>query len=106
MVVTNRASMKRTGMDSTTTTISGKKFGEGGMEIIRNEGGDNILFTIRNDKEVVSAGGSKVVLPSWTGEDTRLGAVGTGSLSFGVDFHSFYFYLLCLSLLVQDYSQW
>jgi len=46
VVVAYRASMKRARVDSAATTISGKEFGKGGIKIVRNEGGDNILFAI------------------------------------------------------------
>ena len=81
------ASMKRVGVNCATTAVSGKEFRESGMEIIEDEGGNNILFAIWDDKEVASADGIEVVLPSRTWVYPWLGAVGTGSASFYISVH-------------------
>jgi len=87
-------------VDCATTTISGKKLGKGGVEIVGNEQGDNIFFAIWDDKEVASTSGVEVILPSRTRVDSWLGTVGTGSMSFYVSIHGFHFYYVSLSLLV------
>ena len=74
------------------------------MEIIGNKRGNDILFTIRDDKEVAGACAVEIVLPSRTWEDTWLRAGGTGGLSFGIGIYRVGFYVLRLGLLVQDYS--
>jgi len=75
------------GVDRTTTAISGKEFRKGGVEIIGDEGGDDVLFAIRDDKEMASTSGIKVVLPSGTWVNPWLGTTRTGSLSFYVSVH-------------------
>ena len=87
MVLSHWASVKRARVDCATTAISSKEFRKGGMEIIRDEGGDDILFAIRDDKEMASSDGIKVVLPSGSWVDSWLRAVGTGSPSFYVSIH-------------------
>ena len=74
------------------------------MKIIRDEGGDDVLFAVRNNKEVVGACFSEVVLPPRAWEDAWLRTIGTWSLSFGISIHSFEFYVLRFGLLVQDHS--
>ena len=54
-MVSDRISIKGARVDSTTTSVSGEKFVIGGMEIVGDEGGDDILFSIRNDKKMVGA---------------------------------------------------
>ena len=104
MVLPNWMSMKWARVDCTATTIRGEELGEGGVKIIRDEGGDDILFTIRNDKKVAGACGCKIIPPAGTREDARLGTIGTWSLSLSISIYSFELYALCLSLLVQDHG--
>jgi len=104
MVLSNWASMKGTRMDGAATTISGKEFGKGGMEVIGNERGDNIFFTVGNDKKVVGTCFSEVVLPSRTWKDAWLRTIGTWGLSFSVSVHGLVLYVLCFGMLVQDHS--
>jgi len=61
------------------------------VEVIRNEGSNDILFTIRDNKEMMGANSVKVVLPSRTREDARLGTSGTGSMLFSISVHRFGF---------------
>jgi len=70
-------------------TIRGKEFGKGGMEVVRDKGGNDVLIAIRNDKKVAGACGCEVIPPAGTGKDTRLGAIGTWSAFFSVSIHSF-----------------
>ena len=100
MVLPNWASMKGARMDCTSTTICSKEFWKGGVEVIRDEGGDNILFTIGNDKKVVGACLSKVILPSGTWEDAWLRTIRTRGLSFSISVSSLELHILCLGLLV------
>ena len=90
VVVPYGSGMERTGMDGATTTVSGKEFWECGVEVVRDEGGNNILIAVGNDKEVTGACGCKVVLPAWAWEYARLRTAGTGGLSFGISVHDFY----------------
>ena len=87
MVVSNRASMKRARVDGAATTISGKKFGEGSMEVVGNKGGDNVLFAIGDDKEVMGTNCIEVILPSGARMDARLGTIGTRSALFEISIH-------------------
>ena len=87
----NWVCMKGTRVDCAATTISSEEFRESGMEVIGDEGGDNVLFTIRNNKEMTGANGVEVVLPSGTGENARLGTSGTRSALFSISIHGFGF---------------
>jgi len=53
-------------------TVCGKKFGEWVAEVISNEGGDDVLVSKWNDKQVTSPCRVEVVLPSSTWMDTGL----------------------------------
>jgi len=90
-VLPNWASVKGARMDGASATISGKEFGKGGMEVVRNERGDDVLFTIWDDEEVAGTHGVEVVLPPGTGKDTRLGTSGTRSAFFSISVHCFGF---------------
>jgi len=87
VVLSDRTSVKGARVDGTTTSISGKEFRKGGVNVVRNKGGDDILVTVRNDEKVARANGIEVVLPSRTWEHTWLRASGTGSVSFCVSIH-------------------
>ena len=89
VVLSNWTSVKGTGVDRAATAVSGKKFREGGMEVIGDEGGDYVFFTIRDDKEVTSTSTVEVVLPSGARVNSWLRAVGTRSSSFYVSIHGF-----------------
>ena len=78
-------------MDCAAATVCGKELGESGMEIIRNKGGNDVLLAIGNDKEVAGACGCEVILPAGAGENTRLGTIGTRSLSLCVSICGFGF---------------
>jgi len=78
-------------VDCATAAISSKKFRKGGVEIVGDEGGDDVLFAIRDDKEMAGSNGIKVVLPSRPWVDSWLRAVGTRSPSFYVSVHRFCF---------------
>ena len=105
MVLSDWASVKRTRMDCAATTISGKEFGKSGVEIIRDEGGNDIFFAIRDDKEMAGTNGVKIVLPSWTWVNAWLGTVGTGSLFLYLNVHCLSFQCVSFGLLVQDHGQ-
>ena len=104
MVLSDRISMKGARVDGTTAPIGGKEFGKGGVEVIRNKRGDDILVAIRNDKKVASANGIEIVLPSWTRVYAWLRASGTGSASFCISIHCLSLQCVGFGLLVQDYS--
>jgi len=89
VVLSNWASMKRTGVDCTTTAVSSKEFGKGGMEVVRDEGGDDVLFAIRDDKEVAGPDGVEVVLPSRTWVHSWLGTVRAWGSPFCISIHRF-----------------
>jgi len=88
MVLPNWASMKRTGVDCAAMAISGKEFGKGGVEVVGDEGGDNVLFAIGDDKEMMGANGVKVVLPSRARENARLRTSRARSAFFSFCIHS------------------
>jgi len=104
MVLSDRMSMKGARVDGPTTSIGGKEFGKGGVEVVRNKGGDDVLVAIRNDKEVAGANGIEIVLPSRTRVYAWLRASGTGSVSFCVSIHCLGLQYVGFGLLVQDYS--
>jgi len=99
VVVANGTSMKRTRM-GTAATVSSKKFRKGSMEIIRNKGGNDVLFTVGDDKEMTGTGRVEVVLPSRTWEDAWLRTVRTRSSSFSISVHGLGFQCNSLGLLV------
>jgi len=83
--------MKRTRVDRATAAISSEEFGKGGAEIVGDEGGDDVLFAIRDDKGMAGSDGIEVVLPSGPWVDSWLRAVGTRSPSFYISVHRFCF---------------
>ena len=91
MVLPNSASIKGVGMNAAATTIGGKELREGSMEIVRDDGGNNVFLAIWDDKKVASTGGVEVVLPSRTWVDSWLRTVGTGSAPFSISVHGLYF---------------
>jgi len=99
-VLPNRASMKGVRVDCATATISGKELREGCMEVVGNEGGDDVLFAIWNDKEVASTGSIEIVLPSRTWVNFWLGTIRTGSAFFCISIHSLSFQHVSLGLLI------
>jgi len=88
-VVSDRTGMKGARVDGTTTSIRGKEFGKGCMEVVGNKGGNDILIAIRNDKKVTCTNSVKVVLPARARKHTQLRACGTGSMSLCVSVHHF-----------------
>ena len=104
MVLSDRMSVEGARVDGTTASISGKEFRKGGVEVVRNIGGDDILVAIRNDKKVASANGIEIVLPSQTRVYAWLRASGTGSVSFCISIHCLSLQCIGFGLLVQDYS--
>jgi len=104
VVLSNWTSMKRTGVDCTTTAVSSEEFGESSVEIIRNEGGDNVLFTIRDNKKMAGTNSIEIVLPSRTWVNSWLRAVRAWSLSLCISFHRFSFQCFNLGLLVQNHG--
>jgi len=89
MVLPNGAGMKRTRVDCAAAAVSSEEFRKGGMEIIRDKGGDDILFAIRDDKEVTGPDGVEVVLPSRTWIHSGLGTVRAWGPSFYISVHCF-----------------
>jgi len=87
VVLSDGTGMKGMRVDGTTASISGEELGKGGMKVIGNEGGDNVLVTVRNDKKVMHTNGVEVVLPSWARKYTWLRASGTGSASLCISIH-------------------
>ena len=100
MVLSDWASMKRTGVDCATAAISGKEFRKGGVKVIGDKGGNDVFFAIRDDKEVAGTHSIEVVLPSGTWVNFWLGTIGTWSLSFYVSVHGPGFYCVSFGLLV------
>jgi len=83
--------MKRMGVDRATSAISSEELGKGGVEIVGDEGGDDVLFAIRDDEEMVGPNGVKVVLPSRTWVHSWLGTIGAWGPSFCISVHHFGF---------------
>jgi len=94
------ASVERARVDCTAMTIGGKKLREGGMEVVGNEGGNNVLFAVGDNKKVVGANGIEVVLPSGTRQDAGLGTSRTGSVLFSLYVHGLGFQCVSFGLLV------
>ena len=78
-------------MDCATMAISSEEFRKGGMEIVRDEGGDDVLFAIRDDKEMAGPDSVEVVLPSRTWVYSWLGTVRAWGSPFYVSVHHFSF---------------
>ena len=76
MVLPNWASMKGTGMDGASATVSGKEFRKGGVEVVGNKRGNDVFFSIQDNEKVTGACGIEVVLPPRTWEDSRYDKVG------------------------------
>jgi len=89
VVLPDRTGMKGARVDGATASVSGKNFRKGGVEIIGNEGGNDVFVAVGDDKEVTCTNSVEVVLPARTGEDTWLGACGTGSASLCISVHCF-----------------
>jgi len=87
----NWASVKGARVNGATMAIGGKELRKGGVEVIRNKGGDDILFIIRDNKEVAGACCGKIVPPARTRENARLGTSRTGSALFSLSVPSFGF---------------
>jgi len=64
VVLPDRMGMKRARVNRAATSISGKELREGHVKIIRDEGGDDVFFAVRDNKEVTCTNGVKVVLPA------------------------------------------
>jgi len=79
--------MKGARVDGTTMSVSGKELGKGGVEVVGNEGGDDVLVAVGNDKKVARTKGVEVVLPSRARKYTWLRAGGTGSMSLCISVH-------------------
>jgi len=89
VVLSNWASVKGTGMDCTTMAVSSQEFRKGGVKIVRDEGGNDVLFTIGDDEEMAGLDSIKVVLLARTGVYSWLRAGGTGGTSLCVSIHGF-----------------
>jgi len=85
VVLPNRTGMKRARVNCAAMSISGKELGEGRVKIIGNEGGDDILVTIRDNEEMTCTDGVKVVLPARARKHTWLRACGTWGMSLCVE---------------------
>ena len=100
MVLSDRMSVKRARVDGATASVSGQEFGEGRVKVIGNEGGNDVLIAIRDDKKVTCTNGVEVVLPSRARKYTWLRAGGTGSMSLCISVHCFGREYISFSLLV------
>ena len=87
MVLSYRIGMKGARVDGATASIGGKELGKGHVKVIGNEGGNDVLITIRNDKKVTCTNGVEIVLPSQARKYTWLGAGRTGSTSLCISIH-------------------
>jgi len=61
--------MKGTRVNGAVVSIRGQELREGVMEVVMNEGGNNVFISKWNDKEMMCPIGVKVILParSWMG---------------------------------------
>jgi len=100
VVLSNWTSMERMGVDRATTAVSGKELWKGGVEVIGDERGNYVLFTIRDNEKVAGASSIKVVLPPRTWVNSWLRTIGTWGTSLCVSIHRFRFQCVSLSLLV------
>jgi len=89
VVLSNGTGVKGTRVDGATASISSEKFGKGGVEVVGNEGGDDVFIAVGNDKEVMRANCVEIVLPPRTRKYAWLRASGTGSASLCVSIHGF-----------------
>lgn len=99
-MVPDWASMKRAGVDGASATIGGKEFRECGVEVVRYEGGNDILVTIWNDKEVASTCRREIILPTRARENAWLRTTWARSLLFSGLVHGLDVQHLCLSFFV------
>jgi len=84
MVLSNGTGMKGVRVDSAAMSISGKEFREGRVEVVGNEGGDDILIAVGNNKKVTHTNRVEIVLPTWSREYTWLRACRAWSMSLCV----------------------
>ena len=104
MVLSDRAGVKGTRVDGTTTSVGGKELGEGCMEVVGDEGGNDVLVTVGNDEEVTRTNGVEVVLPAGARIYSWLRAGGTRGASLCISVHRFSFQRFDFGLLVQDHG--
>ena len=100
MVLSDGTGMKGARVDGAAMSVSGKELREGHVEVIGDEGGNDVLIAIRDYKEVTRTNSIEVVLPARARKYTRLRACGTGSASFCVSIHCFSLQCFGFGLLV------
>ena len=64
VVLSDGTGVKGARVDSATASIGGKEFRKGGVEVVGDKGGDDVLVAIRNDKKVTRTNSVEVVLPA------------------------------------------
>ena len=89
MVLSNQTGMKGTRVNGAATSVGGEELGKGGVKIVGNEGRNNVLVAVRDDKKETRTNGVEVVLPSWAREYTWLRASGTWCMSLCISIHCF-----------------
>jgi len=89
VVLSNGTGMKGARMNGATVSIGSEKFRESHVEVIGNERGDNVLFTVRDNKEMMRTNGVKIVFPTRARVYAWLRAHGTWSTSLCVSIHRF-----------------
>jgi len=89
VVLSNGMGMQGTRVDGATTSISGKEFRKGCVEIVGDKGGNDVLVAVRDNKKVMHTNSVEVVLPARARKYTQLRACGTGSMSLYVSVHCF-----------------
>jgi len=87
VVLSDRTGMKGTRVDSATTSIGGEELRKGGVKVVRSKQGNDVLVTIRNDKEMMRTNSVEVVFPSRAWKYTRLRAGRTRSMFFCPSIH-------------------
>ena len=92
-----RSGMKGARVDGAIVSVSSKEFGEGVVQVVPNEWGNDIFISKWNDEEVASPVGIEVILPA----RSRMGAWLGVSRSWHLVFLALH-QLLDLSILVRD----
>ena len=59
--MSNGTCVKGTGVDGAASTVGSQQLREGGVEVVGNEGGDDIFVAIWDDEEMTSTSGGEVV---------------------------------------------
>ena len=89
MVLSDGTGVQGVRVDGATTSIGGEELGKGCVKVIGNEGRNDVLVAVRDDKKVTRTNSVEVVLPSGARKYTWLRAGGTGSTSLCISVYCF-----------------